>query len=48
MEKQNEKESAKTTFADIPPRKGWMDLLKNYIKEGKRPTKLAQEEETTK
>ena len=31
-----------------PQKKGWMDLLKNYIKEGKRPTKLKQEEETTK
>ena len=31
-----------------PNRKGWMDLLKNYIKDGKRPTKLKQEEETTK
>ena len=49
MEKKNEKEEAKTTtYADVPPRKGWMDLLKNYIKEGKRPSKLAQEEETTK
>ena len=50
-EKEKEKEKNKaptTTFADVPPRKGWMDLLKNYIKEGKRPTKLAQEEETTK
>ena len=50
-EKEKEKEKNKaptTTLADVPPRKGWMDLLKNYIKEGKRPTKLAQEEETTK
>ena len=31
-----------------PQRKGWMDLLKNYIKNGKKPTKLQQEEETTK
>ena len=50
-EKEKEKENQKisnSNFADIPPRKGWMDLLKNYIKEGKRPSKLAQEEETTK
>ena len=48
-EKEKEKNKSPTpTFADVPPRKGWMDLLKNYIKEGKRPTKLAQEEETTK
>ena len=25
-----------------------MDLLKNYIRNGKKPTKLQQEEETTK
>ena len=31
-----------------PQRKGWMDLLKNYIKNGKKSTKLQQEEETTK
>ena len=49
QEKEKEKNKSPTpTFADVPPRKGWMDLLKNYIKEGKRPTKLAQEEETTK
>ena len=50
MDKHSEKESSKSNqvFADVPPRKGWMDLLKNYIKEGKRPTKLSQEEETTK
>ena len=29
-------------------RKGWMDLLKNYVKNGKKPTKFQQEEETTK
>ena len=34
-EKEKEKENQKisnSNFADIPPRKGWMDLLKNYIK----------------
>ena len=51
MEKEIQKDKAKqanSVIADIPPRKGWMDLLKNYIKDGKRPTKIKQEEETTK
>ena len=51
MEKELQKDKTKQTnsvIADIPQRKGWMDLLKNYIKDGKRPTKIKQEEETTK
>ena len=32
QEKEKEKNKSPTpTFADVPPRKGWMDLLKNYI-----------------
>jgi hypothetical protein len=34
--------------SEQPQRKGWMDLLKNYIKNGKKPTKYQQEEQTTK
>jgi serine/threonine-protein phosphatase 2A regulatory subunit B'' len=34
--------------SEQPQRKGWMDLLKNYIKNGKKPTKFQQEEQTTK
>ena len=53
MEKENISEIAKNESlgqggGEAPQKKGWMDLLKNYIKEGKRPTKLEQEEETTK
>ena len=45
----NEKNSSlNQNGTEQPQKKGWMDLLKNYIKDGKRPTKLAQEEETTK
>ena len=54
-EKEKEKESkidnksaAPSQNPEQPQKKGWMDLLKNYIKEGKRPSKLEQEEETTK
>ena len=30
------------------PKKGWMDLLKNYVKDGVKTTKYQQEEKTTK
>ena len=30
------------------PKKGWMDLLKNYVKDGAKTTKYQQEEKTTK
>ena len=39
--------SSSNNNPDQPPRKGWMDLLKNYIKDGKRKTAKEQEEETT-
>ena len=50
MEKEKAKESNKNVNpnSEQPQKKGWMDLLKNYIKDGKRPTKVKQEEETTK
>ena len=44
----NNKSAAPSQNPEQPQKKGWMDLLKNYIKEGKRPSKLEQEEETTK
>ena len=31
-----------------PKKKGWLDLLKNYVKDTKKPTKYEQEEKTTK
>ena len=47
--KENNKTSEQNQLnGDQPQKKGWMDLLKNYIKNGQRPTKLKQEEETTK
>ena len=53
MENDNKKNKKVTqnnsqNTGDQPQRKGWMDLLKNYIKDGKKPTKYQQEEETTK
>ena len=59
MENDNNKDNKKVKKKEItsinsqnagtqPQRKGWMDLLKNYIKNGKKPTKYQQEEETTK
>ena len=47
-QKEAKESAANQTSGDQPQRKGWMDLLKNYIKNGKKPTKLQQEEETTK
>ena len=34
--------------SEEPKRKGWLDLLKNYVKDKKKPTKYEQEEKTTK
>ena len=34
--------------SEEPKRKGWLDLLKNYVKDRKKPTKYEQEEKTTK
>ena len=36
----NNKSAAQNQNPEQPQKKGWMDLLKNYIKEGKRPSKL--------
>ena len=47
-QKEAKESAANQANGDQPQRKGWMDLLKNYIKNGKKPTKLQQEEETTK
>ena len=41
----NSKENKKD---EQPQRKGWMDLLKNYVKDKKKTSKYQQEEQTTK
>ena len=33
---------------DEPQKKGWLDLLKNYVKDTKKTSKYEQEEKTTK
>ena len=58
MENKNNKEekaipssntaNSNSNASEQPQRKGWMDLLKNYIKNGQKPTKFQQEEQTTK
>ena len=47
-EKQPSTVNNQANGTEQPQKKGWMDLLKNYIKNGKKPTKLQQEEQTTK
>ena len=47
-EKQSSTVNNQANGTEQPQKKGWMDLLKNYIKNGKKPTKLQQEEQTTK
>ena len=41
-------DSDKDKKNEPPQKKGWMDLLKNYVKDGPKKTKYQIEEETTK
>ena len=41
-------DSEKDKKNEQPQKKGWMDLLKNYVKDGPKKTKYQREEETTK
>ena len=45
---ENESDSDKNKKNEQPQRKGWMDLLKNYVKDKPKRTKYQIEEETTK
>ena len=45
---ENEPDSDKNKKNEQPQRKGWMDLLKNYVKDKPKRTKYQIEEETTK
>ena len=45
---ENESDSDKNKKNEQPQRKGWMDLLKNYVKDIPKRTKYQIEEETTK
>ena len=42
------KKKIKKKKNEEPKKKGWLDLLKNYVKDTKKPTKYEQEEKTTK